>query len=327
MEPSFITLGDYAYRPRIYVTCQINNVFIEIDLIAERITRMTAFPFRDFSRQSYGFDASAADNKINIANWPVKGIPSPYGAAFFYLHDKHYVVFANQGLARVNSRYDEQRVVSTVQLDPNQFRDRNNASYLQQPAQLGQLVVSINGADVNNDGKLDRLYAFGSRSISVWQVNSTNGNQQIYESGDDIEVTLQASTPAVFNAAYTNPASSFDVRSPFSGAEPSTVAVGKIDYHKILFVGLEQQSTILAYSLSKPEQPRIVAYTGDMDFDATVPVDKQPRDLLFLSSASVCRLIQPTHSALFSVVSAANSSSIYHRAGVVAYRILVAWIS
>ena len=286
LEPSFITLNDFAYTPRAYVTCQINNVFIEIDLIKNKIVRLTALPFRDFSTKRNGFDASDADNAINIAQWPVKGIPGPYGAAFFFFNDRQYLAFANQGKARVNSAYNEQRVVKNVQLDPNRF----NATQLQAPAALGDLVVSVNGADTNNDGKFDQLYAFGSRSISVWMLNTSSSDSQIYESGDSLERSLAAANANTFNSAATNPTNTFDARSPYSGAEPSAVVIGKIGTKKLLFVALAQQSTIVAYSLSNPKIPRIVAYSGDYDANPSAPVDQQPADLIFIPNNRNVRL-------------------------------------
>ena len=68
-----------------------------------------------------------------------------------------------------------------------------------------------------NDGRLDKLYAFGARSFSVW----SEAGALLCDSGEDFERGPRE-VPGDFNASNTNNA--IDNRSDDKGPEPEGVA-------------------------------------------------------------------------------------------------------
>ncbi|MDO8906474.1 choice-of-anchor I family protein [Hydrogenophaga sp.] len=122
-----------------------------------------------------------------------------------------------------------------------------NASGLQDPA--------------GNRLMYDHLYAYGGRSISIWNEKG----EQVWDSGADIEKFL-ASDECMAGAKRNIPCktffnsnhvagSSLDNRSDNKGPEPEGVAIGTIGKKTFAFVGLERMGGVLVYDITNPKAP------------------------------------------------------------------------
>jgi hypothetical protein len=216
-------------------------------------------------------DASDKDNGINLKNWPVLGMYMPDGVAAFTANGQTYYVTANEGDAR-----DEDTRAGDLSLDPAAFPD----TALLNPEQLGRLNVSGINGDPDGDGDYDQLYAYGARSLSIWD---GYGNQ-VYDSGDELEKITAAQHPEFFNA--TNDENNFDNRSDDKGPEPEGVAVGTIGGRTYAFVGLERIGGFVTYDVTVPGQAQRVAYTNPRNFagdpEAGTAGDLGPEGILFI---------------------------------------------
>jgi len=137
--------------------------------------------------------------------------------------------------------------------------------------------------DIDNDGDIDQVFAFGARSFTIW---STSGNM-IYDSGNDIaEITLDLA-PNRFNTDGGD----IDDRSDDRGAEPEAVSVLNLGDRYILFVGLERNGLTMVYDITNPAAPvflQILFRDGDEAPEGVlaIPAADSPndRDLLIISN-------------------------------------------
>lgn len=131
-----------------------------------------------------------------------------------------------------------------------------------------KLYTAAGVADPVNGDRLmyDRLYAYGTRSISIWDEKG----QQVWDSGDAMEQFL-ASDSCKVGAARNIPCKDFfnsnheagdamDNRSDNKGPEPEGVTVGRIGEKTFAFVGLERMGGVLVYDVSQPQAPVQVDY-------------------------------------------------------------------
>jgi len=220
-----------------------------------------------------GLDASDEDSAINIQNWPIYGLYMPDAIASFEVDGQAFYITANEGDAR-----DEDARIKDLDLDPDAFP---NAAELQADENLGRLAVSTIDGDIDGDGDYDQLFAYGSRSFSIWD---QFGNL-VFDSGDDFEKTVAEYVPEYFNS--DNDESTFDTRSDAKGPEPEGVAIGAIDGTPYAFIGLERVGGVMTYDVSDPTNPRFVGYDNNRDFTAdpeTVEAgDLAPEGLAFIS--------------------------------------------
>jgi len=231
-----------------------------------------------------GLDASDRDNKINIANWPVLGMYQPDGIASFQWAGKTYLLMANEGDARSYSAFEEESRVGAASytLDATAFPD---AATLKQEANLGRLRASNASGDTDGDGDFDLIYAFGGRSFSV---RDTFGNL-VFDSGNAFEAIVRdhPSFSPYFNTSNTNNAATEkDSRSDDKGPEPNVVCVATIDQKPYALIGLERIGGIMAFDLSKPENPTFAGYFNNRNFAAAansrLAGDLGIEDILFI---------------------------------------------
>lgn len=243
--------------------------------------------------QSNGIDPSDQDNTINIRNVPVFGMYLPDAIASYTVNGETYYVTANEGDARVRPTgdgiidgfdegdiYNEEVRVgnSSYVLDPTAFP---NATELKENANLGRLTVTNTLGDTDGDGDFDKIYAFGSRSFSIWDRNSN----LVFDSGDDFERITAQAFPDNFNASNSN--NNFDDRSDNKGPEPEGVTIGKINGQTYAFVGLERIGGVMVYNVSNPETPEFVQYINTRNFQQdpqTNLTDSGPEGLIFISA-------------------------------------------
>ena len=276
-EPEYIAVS--ADSSTAWVTLQENNALALIDLKSGAVS-VKALGFKDHSAAGNALDASDLDTKINIQNWPVKGMYQPDGLAAFSVGGATYTISANEGDARDYTALPEARRVKDLKLDPAAFP---NAAALQADAALGRLNVTNQLGDTDGDGDFDALYSFGARSFSVRDAAGT----LIYDSGDLIERTVAAQFPARFNANSTS--NTFDTRSDDKGPEPEGVTVGQVGGRTLAFLGLERMGGVMVIDVSTPASPTLLSYVNPRDFTQDVKTaaagDLAPEGLAFVPAA------------------------------------------
>ena len=199
---------------------------------------------------SNGFDASDRDGKINIRQWPVKGMYLPDTIACYKVGPKTFLITANEGDAREYEAFEEAIRIGNgdVILDPVVFP---NGAVLKNNANLGRLNITTTMGKDSASGLYTELFAFGARSFSVWDVD---GHLQ-YDSGDALERITAKAYPANFNASNTN--NDFDNRSDDKGPEPEGVVIGKVSGTPYAFIGLERIGGVVVFDVSDPQTPRV----------------------------------------------------------------------
>lgn len=276
LEPEYIAVADDSKTA--YVTLQEANAIAVVDLATGEVTALHALGTKDHSLRINQFDASDRDDAVRLATWPVEGMYQPDTIAFYLFDGSRYLVTANEGDTRDYECYSELERVKDLDLDPLRFPD---AESLQEDENIGRLRVTTAGADLDGDGDVDRLRAFGGRSFSIW----TSQGRRIHDSGRDFERILGRHDAANFNSDNTEN-DSFDSRSDDKGPEPEALALGKIDDRVYAFIGLERLGGIFAYDVTDPFLVEFAAYANtrifDGDAEAGTAGDLGPEGLLFI---------------------------------------------
>ncbi len=295
VEPEYIAVT--ADGKAAAVTLQEANALGIVDLnnpAAPVIVDIVPLGLKDHSLAGNAFDASDDDNKINLQNWPVYGMYMPDAIATFTASDATYFVTANEG----DDRGEPERIADLT-LDTTVF---TNAATLQADENLGRLAVSPIDGDLDSDGDYDQLFAYGSRSFTVWD---GSGNL-VYDSGDEFERITAAIYPANFNATHTE--NDFDSRSDAKGPEPEGITTGVINGRTYAFIGLERISGVMVYDVTDPTAPVFVQYVNNRDFngdpEAGTAGDLGPEGLIFITAAD-----SPTDNPLLVVTNEVSGST------------------
>jgi 2',3'-cyclic-nucleotide 2'-phosphodiesterase (5'-nucleotidase family) len=278
IEPESITVS--ANSQTAWVTCQENNAWAIIDIPSATVTTLKSMGFKDHNLPGNGLDASDQNGGIvNIANWPVKGMYMPDAVASFVAGGQTYLVSANEGDVREYTALNEALRVgsSSYKLDtvvfPNYATLKNNNN-------LGRLNVTTKSGDYNGDGFFEEIFAFGSRSFSIWDAN---GNL-VWDSGDQIEQITNSIQGANFNCSNTN--NTKKNRSDDKGPEPEAATVATIGDSIYAFIGLERIGGIMVYNITTPGAPYFVQYINTRNFGQTPALnqggDLGPEGLLFI---------------------------------------------
>ncbi len=281
MEPEYIAVS--IDDKKAWVALQENNAVAELDIEAGEITAIVPLGFKDHSLIGNELDASNDDNRINIRNWPVKGIYQPDGIASYGFNGKTYYITANEGDSRDYDGFSEEFRIADLTLDAAAFP---NAVELQEDANLGRLNVtstlgfgvSCDPSDPANvslvDGEYDKsyvenncvyseLFAYGARSFSIWSADG----RRVFDSGSEFERVTASLIPDNFNG--NNDENSFDNRSDDKGPEPEAVTVGVINGQTFAFIGLERVGGLMVYNVTNPQNPEFVQYLNNRDFSAS----------------------------------------------------------
>lgn len=264
VEPEYITTS--ADGNKAWVTLQENNAIAAIDIKNKKIIDVYPLGFKDFSKPKNALDVSDSDGKIQLKTWKnVKGFYLPDAIASAEINNQYYVITANEGDSRDYEGFSEEIRVGQLKLDAARFP---NAKKLQQDDQLGRLKVTTTRGDIDNDGDYDTLYAYGTRSFSIW----SEDGKLVYDSGNEISKRTMGNAKA-FNQN--------DSRSDDKGAEPEAVEILKIKDKTLVFVGLERTGGVLVYDISNPKQPKFLEWlnhSGDISPEGLliIPAEKSP---------------------------------------------------
>ncbi len=271
-EPEYVTVS--LDDSKAWVTLQENNAIVEINLTNNTIANLRALGTKDYSLLNNGIDASNVTKGVNIANFPVKGFYLPDAIASYTVGGINYLITANEGDSRDYTTFTEEKRVSALNLDPTKFP---NAAELKNNYLLGRLNATDKNGDIDNDGDIDTIYVYGSRSFSIW--NATTGNL-VYDSKDDFEqITSTNSFSVMFNASNTS-ANKKD-RSDDKGPEPEGVAIGTIGANTYAFIALERIGGVMVYDVTNPNAPQYVTYVNNRLLPANGP-DRGAEGLIFI---------------------------------------------
>jgi 2',3'-cyclic-nucleotide 2'-phosphodiesterase (5'-nucleotidase family) len=237
LEPEYIAFS--ADGGTAYVTLQENNAIGVLDVHCGRFTAVHALSTKDHSVEGNGLDTNDRDGVTDIVTAPVQGLYMPDGLASFFWEGKTYLVTANEGDASEWGDYNDVARVSDVMLDPVAFPD---AEALQRDDGIGRLEISTADGDPDGDGVYEKLYTFGARSFSIWEVTD-DGLAQTYDSGDLMERMLAAHRPDLLD----------DGRSDAKGPEPESVSMGTIDGQLYAFLALERVDSVMAFAVNAPD--------------------------------------------------------------------------
>ncbi|EMI46666.1 choice-of-anchor I family protein [Rhodopirellula sp. SWK7] len=273
LEPEYATVSPDGTRA--FVTLQEANSVAVVDLTVPEIIEIQPLGVKDHSLPGNGLDPSDRDDTIAIAPVPVFGLYMPDAITAFEIGGQTYYATANEGDSR---DFDEDRT-KDIDLDDTVFP---NEAELQENESLGRLTISNIDGDIDGDGDFDQLFAYGSRSFTIWD---SSGNV-VFDSGDQFEQLTAQLVPDLFNSA--NDENEFDSRSDAKGPEPEAITTGMIGDRLYAFIGLERTGGVFVYDISSPAEATFVQYINNRDADAEdieEAGDLGVEDLKFISAA------------------------------------------
>jgi len=240
IEPEYIAVAPDGRTA--WATLQENNAIAVVDIPTALIERIVGLGWKDHSQVGAGLDASSTDG-IEIRAQPVYGMYQPDGIAAFESDDKTYLATANEGDSRPYGGFADETLVKDLWRDPAERLGE----------ELEQLKVSRVGGGADSNRDVDRLLAFGARSLAIWD---TDG-KLIYDSGDALERFIAEKLPERFNIDADG-ISKVDDRSDDRGPEPEAVVVGRVGDEIYAFVGLERTSAIAVFDVTRPATTKLV---------------------------------------------------------------------
>lgn len=271
-EPEYVTVSPDDSKA--WVSLQENNALVEINLANNGINYIKALGSKNHALLNNGFDASNVTRGVNISNFPVKGFYLPDAIASYTVGGNSYIISANEGDARAYSGFTEEKRVAQLTLDPAKFPNGNE---LKNNYTLGRLTITDKSGDIDNDGDIDTIYAYGSRSFSIW--DASNGNL-VYDSKDDLElITSTNSFSVLFNVSNTN--STRKDRSDDKGPEPEGVTIGTIGSNIYAFIALERIGGVMVYDVTNPATPIFVTYVNNRSLPSNGP-DRGSEGIIFI---------------------------------------------
>ncbi|WP_430647304.1 choice-of-anchor I family protein [Agromyces sp. GXS1127] len=269
LEPEYVAVdGDTAY-----VALQEANAFAVVDLDSATVEEILPLGFVDHSQAGHGIDASDRDPQgapmFAIRTFEgLKGMYLPDGLVAYQAAGETYLVSANEGDAREWGDYVEPARVKDLGDDGlAPVCETSPAAALTGDADLGRLNVST-AMGLSEDGSCyEELYAFGSRSFSIW----TTDGEQVFDSGEDFERITHEAAPEFFNSNHSE--SNLEGRSEDKGPEPESLAIGEVDGRTYAFIGFERVGGVVVYDITDPTDATFVTYLNNRDFSVSVEDD------------------------------------------------------
>ncbi|MDT0166507.1 choice-of-anchor I family protein [Actinotalea sp. AC32] len=265
LEPEYVAIADGTA----YVTLQEANALAVVDLAAAHVTDVLPLAPRDFGVDGFGLDPSDRDGVTAVRTVAgLRGLPMPDAVAAYSSRGATYLVTANEGDAREWGGYEEGVRVKDLGSDGvPPICDGSPLVGRAADADLGRLSVTT-ASGLRADGACyEELYAFGTRSFSVWD---TQG-RLVFDSGDALERVTAAAVPGFANSNHTESAG--DGRSDDKGPEPEGVTVGEVRGRTYAFVGLERVGGVVVFDITVPQESRFVTYVNNRDFTVSVEDD------------------------------------------------------
>lgn len=273
LEPEYISVADDGKTA--WVSLQENNAIGILDLKTNTI-EIKALGLKDW--RQYRLDFTNKDGVANLQYAPgVYGLYQPDTIASYRWNGASFIVTANEGDSRDWDAYSEDIRVADV-IDPDEFNlqlsPELQALYDQSGGKdgLGRLKVTSALLDEDKDGVVERLYAYGGRSFSIWDAQMN----QVFDSGDDFGRIGSAILGKYFNSAHTE--NKGDDRSDDKGGEPEAIDVGTIQGRTYAFIGQERSGDLFVYDITNPFQAAFVAHYNNRNFEVNFEMDDDLAD-------------------------------------------------
>lgn len=267
-EPEYVTVQEGTA----YVALQEANAIATVDLDTATVTDVFGLGFID--RGVVPLDASDRDPEdaptISIATYPsLYGVPMPDGVHSYRVGDETYIVTANEGDAREWGDYVEPARVKDLGTEdaPGTGPLCENLEGYDDDAALGRLEVTTEMGFDEQQGCYSELYAFGSRSFSIYSADG----ELVFDSGaefEELSARLSENTPLVFNSGHDD--NEFDSRSDAKGVEPENLTIGEVDGRSYAFIGFERLGGVIVYDVTDPAAPSYVEYINNRSFDVSL---------------------------------------------------------
>lgn len=269
-EPEYVAVS--ADSAIAYVTLQEANTVAVVDIASATVTNLLPLGTKDHSQPGNELDPSDRDGGINLKSWPVFGLYMPDAIATYEAGGETYFVIANEGDDRGDADDPEGSplgdVIRVKDLgDVATFGREGLALDESFPAdivaddQLGRLNISSIDGDTDGDGDIDQLFAYGSRSFSIFN----SRGELVFDSGSDFERITANLFPTDFNAT-NDENGSFENRSDNKGPEPEGVAIGQVGDKTYAFIGLERIGGVMVYDITDPANAEFVQYVNNRNF-------------------------------------------------------------
>ncbi len=181
---------------------------------------------------------------------PAVALPQPLDLAGFDTGAGPRVALANGGLpftftnAMGGPGYDERLRAADQILDTNVFP---GASLWQRDPFGGDLIISERDSDLNDDGLVDRLAIFGSRSIGL----ANGAGQMTWTSPGTYVSRARVLRPDMVDAAATT-----------FGIRPVALARGRIGGASILATAMEGAGLVSVHAMDNVDAPLLLGFTG-----------------------------------------------------------------
>lgn len=317
LEPEYVSIS--ADSKTAYVTLQENNAVAVVDLATNRISKIFALGFKNYSTQ-YKIAASDryAGTSSSVYSNPASpaalkhynnlfGVYLPDGIVTYTVEGKTYLLTANEGDDRddfLTDNLDETKDFPDTarfkdilaELDSSKF-PAALVDAIKSDQELGRLTLlsqDSNGkyGDTDGDGDYDRVFVLGGRSFSIW---SADTGAQVFDSGEDIErVIYNDASDDTANRLGLLKAGQLLGRLDNKGPEPESIVVGQVGTDTYAFIGLERASGIMMYKITDPLRPRLVQYIRNTN--NLTDGDISPEGLKFIPASQ-----SPTGVALLAV--------------------------
>ncbi len=252
-EPEYITISED--NSTAYVSLQENNAMAVINIAAGTVSAVRPLGAMNYANGNNGLDASDQTAGVFIGSAPIKGLFMPDALAHASISGTEYIFSANEGDAREYTAITEVARLSATPLDAS-IPDQN---ILKSNQFLGRINVTRASGDTDNDGDIDDIHVFGTRSFSIW--NAQTG-ALVFDSKDLIE-QITANHPTLsglFNASNSSGTAQSKNRSDDKGPEPEGVATAIINGNHYLFVSLERVGGVMMFNVDVPSAPVYVGY-------------------------------------------------------------------
>lgn len=270
LEPEYLTISEDDQFA--WITLQENNAIAKVNIKTGKIISITSLNERSFSMETLNLDSSKAF-------CPVKGYYEPDAIASFRIKGKTYLVTANEGDVRNYEGFTELCNLNNQNLKLDQQKFPGQKDLISRQC-FGKLGMSNLHGDLDNDGDIDEIYCFGTRSFSIWDENV----KQIYDSGDEFDnITCKNGQYCIYNERYgkirnrENP----DLRGP----EPEGVTIGNLNNKMYAFITLERYGGVIVYNVTNPYKPSFVQYINSKKGNE-LKEESKPEGIIFINPKS-----------------------------------------
>ncbi|MFG1495961.1 choice-of-anchor I family protein [Saccharospirillum sp. HFRX-1] len=333
IEPEYISVS--ADNRTAFVSLQENNAVARISLTGTpRITAILPLGFKDHGRPENALDADKDDEAAVLRSYAkLWGTYHPDTIASYSVAGQDYFVTANEGDAREyitdvdseadcsgtlpNAQYDfDADDGCLVYTDESEIGDANLDPSLAHLNAIADLKIQAGRGDTDGDGDLDKVYAFGARSFSIFSANG----ELVYDSADLLERVTADAYPDFFNT--TDDALAIDDRSDNKGPEPEALALGQVGERMLAFVGLERMGGFVVADITNPRNVQYLQYINNRNFNAAQATEDgdvtdatlaEAGDLAPEGMAFIPADISPTGDALLVVANEVSGTTTVYR--------------